>query len=317
MTLYSASQANVSITKKIIFIFKIFSAIFLLFFLYHYALAKDFLDHIVDINYNGLIFGVALTFPVIILRAKRWSLIVAENGIVMNNKTLFSVYLPSFMLGLVTPGRLGELIRCKYLCNSGLNIQTSILTFVFDRIFDIIPTILVSTVFVFYIIDKGVDARTKQLLLLIATAALFIILAFFLLSLWKRRPELSPPRRGFSYSPILIIKCGAISVYSLLISACQAYLFAFSVGLNTTIVESFGFASLSSLASQLPVGFGGIGSRDLILVYLLEQAGNNASTAFLFAQSFNITSIFLLLAGITILCISYLGKNCLSRGRNF
>ncbi|MDV6328532.1 lysylphosphatidylglycerol synthase transmembrane domain-containing protein [Idiomarina sp. Sol25] len=308
-------QNKVSSTKKALFTFKILSAALLVTLLYRYTLSKNLMEYVQAIHYNWLLSGVALTVPVIILRAKRWSLIVAENGVVMDNKTLFDVYVPSFMLGLITPGRVGELIRCKYLFDKGLSIRTSFLTLVFDRLFDIIPTIFISTLFGFYAIDKGVDAFTKQLLLIIASGAVILCLVLLIFSLWKRRKQTKSEIRGFAYSPILIFKCALISISSMLISAIQVYFFASSVELETTLFESFGFASLSALVSQLPIGIGGIGSRDLVLVYLLEQAGNHVETAFLFAQTFNITSVCLMLTGLIMLIWTYMEPHHLRRKR--
>lgn len=291
-------QHTVSTAKKALFAFKIISAIILFVFLYRYALSKNVLEHIQAIHYHWLAFGVLLTIPIVALRAKRWSLIVAENGVAMTYKSLFNVYVPSFTLGLITPGRAGEVIRCKHLYDNGMAVKTSLLTLVFDRLFDIVPTIFISTLFSFYVIDKNVDADTRQWLLIIAGATVAICLSALGISLWRRRKQTKSDAQGFRYSFALFYKCALLSITSIFISALQVYFFASSVELKTSPFESFGFASLSAFVSQLPVGIGGIGSRDLILVYLLEQAGNPTETAFLFAQTFNITFVCLILMGL-------------------
>ena len=56
---------------------------------------------------------------------------------------LLRVYAAAFFLGLVSPGRLGELVRIWMARDYVNSLPSAAVSVVFDRVFDVVPTLVI------------------------------------------------------------------------------------------------------------------------------------------------------------------------------
>jgi len=81
-----------------------------------------------------------LGFPCLILvKSGRWHLIAKEAGLNYKLSSCFKSYLAGIAMGVITPGRVGELAKACYLkAELGAGLGVSLRTAVSDRIYDLL-----------------------------------------------------------------------------------------------------------------------------------------------------------------------------------
>ena len=99
-------------------------------------------------------FLAALTFiPLLYLvKAWRWHYLLSMLRVEFPLHKCFSSYIVGVTMGMVTPGRMGDLIKLIYLKDEGQNVPRSLLGVVLDRVFDLAALVaiaLLSTAIVF------------------------------------------------------------------------------------------------------------------------------------------------------------------------
>ena len=62
-----------------------------------------------------LLTSLILTLPQLFLKSYRWMLLMKQQKIIYSPKDSFLIYLSSIYIGVITPGRLGELSKAIYL----------------------------------------------------------------------------------------------------------------------------------------------------------------------------------------------------------
>jgi glycosyltransferase 2 family protein len=81
-----------------------------------------------------ILIPLAISLPI---KSLRWNLLIRTFGIRESQRESFHVYTIGIFSGLLTPGRLGELIKAKNLTDKGLSWRRAILACVLDRGLDL------------------------------------------------------------------------------------------------------------------------------------------------------------------------------------
>lgn len=231
--------------------------------------------------------GIAMTFIVLMLRALRWRVLFNDIGGRLSLSQLPTIYGASFFLGIVSPGRLGEISRVWYTRNMISSIPASACSVLLDRILDIVPTVLIAAVFLLGVGTLDVSVLSAYILAVTTGAALLLLLLFLYPGRLYRLVERGSHRivkrfsgsqpqsdsRPFCLSRAAIWKGLLLSALSHLFLLMQAHFFAVAVGASANPLLIYGVVTLAAFVAALPLSIGGLGTREVAVIFALQAVG--------------------------------------------
>lgn len=248
--------------------------------------------------------SVLLSIPVFFIRALRWRYLMLMQGIKYSVKSTISMYFSSLYLGLVTPGRVGELTKVQYLRNDGYSFGKSLFSVFFDRLFDgiVLITFLILGLLAFQSIFGF------SILVLYNIIIVFLVLGFVFLLFYtqkdlitkilinslkflvpKKYKEFLKSSVNDFFNDIKIFNAPTVLITALftltaaLIYYTQAYLLTIALGFSINFFYLVFAVSFASFASLLPISIFGIGTRDATLLALFLYAGVSKELAIAFS----------------------------------
>jgi len=218
-----------------------------------------------DVTY--LFMALFASLVLLLLRAYKWHQLMAAAGkgrLRLTLRTLFG----GFALGLVTPGRLGELGRCAFVAEEE-RAQVAILT-VFDRLLDSWALLTSMGASLFFLASRpaaifGVAVWLAFLPLVLGLPALLSQLA----QLGRRLPGVGGYFRGAEMPPVSTPRLAIMALGATWAELASFYflLRAFSPAGISTALATYPYIVL---AGDLPVSFSGIGVREGAAALLLS-----------------------------------------------
>ena len=226
-------------------------------------------------DWRWLMGAVVLMPPFLVARVAKWYLLVRQTNPSVGLGRIIHSYLWGMAVGLVTPGRVGELARIRAAA---------------------LPTRFIGL----FLLEKALEFTSVIALCLLALFSLglfplwilfmiFGVLIFFL-AWWKRFMKLAirlpywivgwpslDKLEGFDWaiSRMKIAGCGLLSLFCQVIFCLQSYIVLNSMGERYEILV-VRFMPLVLLANFLPITVGGVGLRETIGVFLLRMEGISA-----------------------------------------
>ncbi|MDP3052239.1 MAG: lysylphosphatidylglycerol synthase transmembrane domain-containing protein [bacterium] len=247
----------------------------------------EILKNIEKIKPIYLLGGALLTIPSIFTKAICWNYIKRQQGIKYNLKNSFLMYCSGLYIGLVTPGRLGELTKALYLKKDGYSMGKSLVSVVLDRLSDFVFLLFfmfLGSVFFFAIFQKTI---LIPVLFIIITIALFLIflkiglikwalnkMFYFFVPLkyqksWKiNSQDFINDFKIYNLKNYIIIFL--ITVFSWVFYYLQMYLLASGIGLNVPFLYLAISVTIAGFITLIPVSVSGIGTRDAALIMLFS-----------------------------------------------
>ena len=221
-----------------------------------------------------------------------WQAIISAEGYAYSHFKSFSAYLASYSLGVVTPGRLGELLKVYNLRKDqpGIDVVMAFRTVVLDRLFDMF--------FLVWFALAGVIFYFKPLGDIMATTALFIsfVLAFAGLLLgnlilktirekyFKTNTALqflqSCTSKMLTFKNLKAWLATAIA-YVIYFAGIKILFLALDIPIN--FLETGFIISLIGLILLLPISVAGFGTREAGLVFLFTFYAINPEIAISFS----------------------------------
>jgi len=248
-----------------------------------------------------LIFIAAfLILPIILTKALKWKILIKSYKIDFPLLNSGEAWLIGFFLGIVTPGRVGEISRAYYLkMKSGVSFGRSVTTVFVDRIVDITTLFLLAILglgifitqfsgmvgLVFYI---PIFFTTFLLLIFIITKKEFVhrflkplsekfmpkkyhkILSGTFHEFYHGMGEMSKDK--ISYSLIICLATWLLSIL-------QYYFLSKSLGIHLPFSFFFAVVPIVVLLDTLPISFSGIGTRDAALIFFFSLINLSSETA--------------------------------------
>ena len=95
-------------------------------------------QNIKNINPFYLILASLVSFPMLFNKALCWNYIKRQQGIKYNLKNSFLMYCSGLYIGILTPGRLGEIAKALYLKKDGYSTGKSLVSAILDRLTDFV-----------------------------------------------------------------------------------------------------------------------------------------------------------------------------------
>jgi hypothetical protein len=239
-------------------------------------------------------FLLSLCGVVIILAVKsyRWKILLQGEGIDYHPFKAFSAYLASFTIGIVTPGRIGEIARLYYVReDSPVDFYEAFKTVVADRIFDLTTLFVLGTSGVlFYVKALGDLPGYMYGLIVFLTFVLLYAIAWFVINgLLKTKTFGRYHILKFIRDTWFLVinkkslKCWIITVMAYLVYFVTAGWIFEALKINFSLIEVAFILSIMSLVTIIPISVAGFGTREASLVILLAQYGISTESALSFS----------------------------------
>jgi len=263
--------------------------------------ANGFWEVIRSVNltwYLLSLFGVVIVLGI---KSYRWKMLVANEGFSYRASRSFGAYMSSDAIGIVTPGRIGEIARLYYVRQeTDISFFQAFKTIVSDRVFDF--TMLgwfgISGMTYYFKSFGDIPGYSYALIVLaifiLAYIAGISLLGWILGKGWFSRWQI--PR--FVYESLLaVVGKNAVWMWLLTFVAYFAYfyfswLIMHSLSVKPGIVDVAFIMSIMSLSTIIPISIAGFGTREATLVALFAYYGLSAELAVTFSL-LHFTAFFL------------------------
>jgi uncharacterized protein (TIRG00374 family) len=250
------------------------------------------------------------TLAALLFRFWRWHWLLVRAGFRCNLAPGVLAYFAGFAF-TATPGKVGELIRIRYLQPLGVPASTVISAFVFERALDLIVVLGIAMLAawhweVFPMAAGCVLFALTSVVVLARNPALLDRLAEFLRGMHFMRPahlvdvlKNGLVHAGKWFTPLDLVVSFALGGLAWGLTAFAFMVLLGHLGVNLPILQSLSLypaAMLAGAASMLP---GGIGSTEAVLVTLLAGFAVPLSTGALAAIGIRLATLwFAMLLGI-------------------
>lgn len=247
----------------------------------------------------GLLF-LAVWF---LMRTFKWKILINSLGIKISDNQLFVIMAKGVFWGIVTPGKLGEFWRAKYLSQAtGIPQGKTMYTAFMDRLVDMLVSVLVAILGLSVIYFQFNLQMQWQFYIL----GLAILLGFFLIILKKMGVQRVArlftkffiPRRWHdktnnflaefdggmaALSPKIFLALLAFGLLYYLSATFVYYFTALALGLSVPFWYMFFTIAIVWLILTLPISFFGLGAREAGFIYFFSLIGISAPSAVAFS----------------------------------
>jgi uncharacterized protein (TIRG00374 family) len=238
-----------------------------------------------------LVLAILLNLVNIHLKVIRWDVILRTRGIVYPRRRAWASFMTSLYVGLLTPGRVGDILRAEYLRHDlGVPRAEGIASVVVDRLCDLYvlaafvavgivhyaPVIVGSLAVVTW---AGVAAIVLgPLLLLIPGVAEAVLERAFKRFVPTQQQNdfkrfLEAVRANVGRPLLLTIP---LTVLTFVVNYAQGWLIARAIGLPMSFFDATCLLAIASLLGLLPISVSGVGVRELFFALAFPLIGLTA-----------------------------------------
>ncbi|MFA6183969.1 MAG: lysylphosphatidylglycerol synthase transmembrane domain-containing protein [Parcubacteria group bacterium] len=243
-------------------------SIFLLYTIFRKININQGIDYLSNVNYFYFILAISLLVVHVLLKSFKWKLLInTENSEVGIFDAMLS-YMRGTAFAIITPARVGELMRISNLKGNKLNLGLLVIV-------DKIVELLVVIVFAFWSIY--IKFQNPLFLLILIVGVLCGVFALFNL---KKIDRFFPKIIKIEFarkiinglklvSSDILTKVFVLSFLTMLIFFLQAYLLLLSFGFGNLVVVFLVFPIIL-LTNLIPITIGGFGIREGSASFLLS-----------------------------------------------
>lgn len=251
----------------------------------------------------GLFFLALLVIPpLVVLKAIKWQLIIKTYDVDYPLIKAIKAWIVGFAIGVITPGKVGDLSRSLYLKeDEGISLGRSLTTVVIDRLLDV--SILVIWAIFGISVFMSRFAFSGQFLIVFLVAFVVLILSFFVFSREdllrkilkpfyltlvpeKHQDSLSNHFNEFYLGFKTIVKdkrklmtAVLLTVFIWFGSILQYYILVKALNLAVPFWFLMIIVPPTILVEILPISFSGVGTRDATLIFFLSFIAVTAEAA--------------------------------------
>lgn len=242
----------------------------------------------------------ALNFLFIIFKSLRWYTLLKLQNINYGLVRALRIYQAGSFFSIVTPGRLGDLIKVAYLKrDTGVLNRIGLVSVIFDRLFDLITLAL--SALLFLLLEKTPASMGTSIIIFACLLAVLTPLTFsriffrFTISAFSKLPLIGKKLHNKSaelqeWHSMLrqVVRLSLIGPFAL---SCLAYGSLFAGGYVLALGQNFplsfiqaGFCiALANVVALLPFSVAGVGTRDVAMVVMFATFGLSQAQALLFS----------------------------------
>lgn len=241
-------------------------------------------DSLQGINYWWIALSVLLYTFDEGLEAKRWSLILKDNGLDVGIKDAFFAFNLGNSLNIIVPAKLGDAARSYYLKKeSGYGYSRTLPSTILDRFFDVIGVYIVTLLTGIYVVTAV--KLPNWLFTLMAAGIGVLVVAFIVIWLLVRNKEYitrikQEKLRSFMESLIEVLEGSikhkekfvmltSMSVILWALEGIVSFIITLSLGININPLVIIFVSMIATLTKVIPVTPGGIGVFEGAMTVLL------------------------------------------------
>ena len=246
--------------------------------------------------------AVVLNIPGILIKSLRWRWLLQSQGIRYGTVPSALAYFGSIFIGMLTPGRLGEFVKAVHVSRDcGVSSGRGFSSVLADRLFDLYALAVVGGLAMITLGSLGTALVVASLGILVLALVLPIVL---LLNgrtfVWMQRfgmrlgkpgralfkPEgwLAELRGGLGQLSLpWVVLAVALTVCAYAVFYSQAYLLAWALHLDATVLDISYAVALGSLVTLIPISISGLGTREAAIVAYLGTTGATSEAALSFS----------------------------------
>jgi hypothetical protein len=240
-----------------------------------------------DIGY--FILGIIFQLGVLVIKAVRWHIMNDGSRNLQNWLLSTGRFFESYAIGIVTPGRLGELLKAGHE-NTKQDKAGALLRVVSERGFDVGIFILVASLALLSF--EIIKIKTWIIFLFILASLVLLYFSFLLLSskstirllqnllrkISKKTREMDIGGKQYKSSTVFLIFL--LSILSNLSFFVSCYYLAQSVFLDYPFVSISGGVAIAGIVNMLPITIMGLGTREIIFLTLFTPFSESIILAF-------------------------------------
>lgn len=238
---------------------------------------------------NIRLYLLSLTGVILVLGLKsvRWNLLLRAEHCNYPFISAFTAYMSSFTIGLVTPGRIGEIARLYYVRGDrNIDFYHSFKTIVTDRIFDFALLVWfgVSGMLFFYKVAGDISAFWYLLIIGVSLILLWLIGTFILNTIHSEKKYINFIKEVWTgmfqkkmFMPWLL------TLVAYLVFYIANWFIVLAVGQQISLIEIGFILSLMSLVTLIPITLAGFGTREASLIFLFAFYNIAPETAIVYS----------------------------------
>jgi uncharacterized protein (TIRG00374 family) len=246
------------------------------------------LDAILAASPWPLLLALVLNVVNIHLKVIRWDVLLRTRGIVYPRRRAWASFLTSLYVGILTPGRVGDVLRAQYLKSDlGVPYAEGLASVVMDRLCDLYVLSAFVTV---GIVRYGAVVVGELAVVTWAGVAAIVLgpLLLFVPGLGERLMSrvyvrFAPSKDPADLSRFLeavranvgrsLLKTIPLTVATFLVNYVQGWLIARAMGLRMEFLDATCLIAIASLLGLLPVSVSGVGVRELFFSLAFPMLG--------------------------------------------
>lgn len=258
--------------------------------------------------------ALALNFLAIHVKVLRWSVLLRARGIVFPMKRAWSSFLASSYVGMLTPGRVGDVLRVEYLRHDkGVPYAEGLASVVMDRLCDlyVLAAFVALAIVRFRAIVLGQLAVVTWI-----TMALVVLgpLLFLIPGIAERVAArvysrlVKGPGAETGFTLFLAAMRGSVgsvlwaaiplTVFGFFINFAQGWLLARALGMDISVYDVGCLLAIASLLGLLPISISGLGVRELLYSLVFPVLGYTSANGVGFGLLvFAVLYLFIVLLG--------------------
>ena len=263
--------------------------------------AKGFEDTLLSVRPGYYLLSLLGVIFVLGIKSFRWRLLIRNEGSEYSAYKAFGAYMSSDAIGIITPGRIGEIARLYYVRqDTPISFYAAFKTIVSDRIFDFTMLGwfgLSGMLFYFKTFGAHPGIYYASAILILVVLGYIFVIKFLEIILRFKKIQRFPVIRFIHESFLAVTGKHALAMWGITFLAYFLY-FAFSwlimiaLHLSPSFIDVVFIMSIMSLSTIIPLSVAGFGTREATLVLLFGYYGLASETAISFSLM-HFTAFFL------------------------
>ncbi len=272
---------------------------------------KEFVRIYSEVDFIEIIPIYLLLIPSYLIIVYRWHYLLSKVSIKRTYFANVTLLFSGVLMGMITPGRIGELYPLVKLHREGHSKVKGAFTIILPRLFDV-SFLLIISVFSIYLVAtlKDVESRVIKLVLGVVLGFLCLaVAAFFRHREYVAEKSVLLMKKIFNLefnkgnmlkymeklNINLFVNLGLLTAVFWTLYFFQLYLFGCLLDFNISFIKLYLIFALVFLAAALPISFSGIGTREFAMINLLSIVGITREKALalsLMIYSFMLINLF-------------------------
>ncbi len=266
---------------------------------------KEIFQHIAEAEKTYLLVAVFLAGIFLMFQTLKWHVLAKKQKMRVPFRESFKINILSDFYGLVTPGKLGSVIRADYLKKYG-GIGKGLSNFVVDKVLDLCSLFFLAIFLGLFVLREYVGSIMGILILLFGSLILLFLIFYNkqrskrLLGIFYKKliPQKMKEKARITFHSFYedlpkkssLLGIFAINILAWVSNYTVVYFIALSLGIDIKFIYFIAIYPIATLVAQIPITISGLGTREATLIWLFGLFGIGAVKVF----SMSLMAIFIM-----------------------